>query len=552
MPDGRFIDICYHAPVTMKFSTLATALLFAIVTSIGFGAPAHAKTLRYATQDEPQTLDPHSANLAVANRLLSNIYEGLVFRDKDYKIVPWLATSWTQPDAKTWRFKLRPNVKFHDGSAFTADDVVFSIERALHPLSQLKVAVQGVERGRKVDDLTVDLIMREPNPVLLNHLVFFRIVSKTWAEKNKATIPQNYKDKEETFSSRNSNGTGPFMLLERQPDVRTVIVENKTWWNRNSPERGNVSRIELLPIQSRPTRLAALISGEVQFVNDPPTQDVPRLKANKDIKIVEGQEARVQYLAFDTSRDELLYSDVKGKNPWRDLRVRQAVAHAIDVEAIKLKSMRGLSVPTGTIITKFDQGFSSDADKRLKYDLVRARELLKEAGYPNGFGVTLDCGNNAPAADICPAVAVMLNQIGIRVTANIMTIPNFFPKLQRADTSFYLLSWTSPTSDALYTLQSLVYTHGGDGVANASGDNNYGRYSNKDLDRLIDQFKVEPDMKKRDALIRDALLLLNRELPIVPLHRQIIPWAMSAKPGTDVTAIFPPNGTPYFFRFKIQ
>ncbi|MFN5993878.1 MAG: ABC transporter substrate-binding protein, partial [Betaproteobacteria bacterium] len=429
----------------MKFSTLATALLFAIVTSIGVGAPAHAKTLRYATQDEPQTLDPHSANLAVANRLLSNIYEGLVFRDKDYKIVPWLATSWTQPDAKTWRFKLRPNVKFHDGSAFTADDVVFSIERALHPLSQLKVAVQGVERGRKVDDLTVDLIMREPNPVLLNHLVFFRIVSKTWAEKNKAAIPQNYKDKEETFSSRNSNGTGPFMLLERQPDVRTVIVENKTWWNRNSPERGNVSRIELLPIQSRPTRLAALISGEVQFVNDPPTQDVPRLKANKDIKIVEGQEARVQYLVFDTSRDELLYSDVKGKNPWRDLRVRQAVAHAIDVEAIKLKSMRGLSVPTGTIITKFDQGFSSDADKRLKYDLVRARELLKEAGYPNGFGVTLDCGNNAPAADICPAVAVMLNQIGIRVTANVMTIPNFFPKLQRADTSFYLLSWTSPT-----------------------------------------------------------------------------------------------------------
>lgn len=533
-----------------------TSLLITILAACAAGSPlasADAKTLRYATQDEPQTLDPHSANLAVTNRLLSNIYEGLVFRDKDWKIVPWLATSWTQPDARTWRFKLRPNIKFHDGSTFSADDVVFSVERALHQFSQLKVSVQGVERARKVDELTVDLIMREPNPVLLKHLVFFRIMSKSWAEKNKATIPQNYRDKEETFSSRNANGTGPFMVKERQADVRTVIVENKNWWNRNSPERGNVTQVELLPISSRPTRLAALISGEVQFVNDPPAQDIARLKATKNVKVVEGLEARVQYLVFDTMRDELLYSDVKGKNPWKDLRVRQAVAHAIDVEAIKQKSMRGLSVPTGTILTIFDQGYSKDADTRLKYDQGRARQLLKEAGYANGFSVTLDCGNNAPAVDICPAVTAMLNQVGIRVTANIMTIPNFFPKLQRADTSFYLLSWTSPTSDALYTLQSLLYTHSGAaGAGGAAGDNNYGRYSNKELDKLIDQFKVELDMKKRDALIRDALLLINREMPIVPLHRQIIPWAMSAKPGSNVTAAFPPNGTPYFFRFNIK
>jgi peptide/nickel transport system substrate-binding protein len=539
----------------MTFSFSATiiriALLALCVGITGISAlDVHAKTIRYATQDEPQTLDPHAANLAVTNRLLSNIYEGLVFRDKDAKLVPWLATSWTQPDAKTWRFKLRPNVKFHDGTPFTADDVVFSVARAQHPLSQLKISVQGVEFAKKVDDMTVDLVMREPNPVLLNHLVFFRIVSKPWAEKNRAQIPQNYKDKEETFASRNANGTGPFMLKERQPDVRTIIVENKNWWNRASPERGNVSEVILLPVQSRPTRLSALISGEVQFVNDPPVQDIPRLKANPNVKVVEGQEARVQYLVFDTQRDELLYSDVKGKNPWKDLRVRQAVAHAIDVDAIRQKSMRGLSVPTGTIVTKFDQGYSADADKRLPLDLAKARALLKEAGYPNGFSVTLDCGNNQPASDICPAVATMLNQIGIRVTPNILTIPNLFPKLQRADTSFYLLSWTSPTADSLYTLQSLLYTYAGAG--SISGDGNYGRYSNKELDKLIDQFKIETDMKKRDAVIREALLLVNRELPIVTLHRQIIPWAMSAKPGANVTAVFPPNGVPYFFRFKVQ
>ena len=533
----------------MTRASFCTTVLWACFAACAI-TPIQAKSLRYATQDEPQTLDPHAANLAVTNRLLANIYEGLVFRDKDYKLVPWLATSWTQPDAKTWRFKLRPGVKFHDGSSLSADDVVFSVDRALHPLSQLKIAVQGVARAKKIDDLTVDLIMKEPNPVLLNHLVNFRIMNRAWSNKHRADTPQNYKDKEDTYASRHANGTGPFILKERQPDVRTVIVENKAWWNRASPERGNVSQVTLMPIASRPTRLAALISGEVQFVNDPPPQDIARLNSMKNIRVLEGQEGRVQYLAFDQQRDELLYSDVKGKNPWKDLRVRQAVAHAIDIEAIRAKAMRNLSVPTGTVVTKFDQGYSVDADKRLPLNTARAKQLLSEAGYPNGFGVTLDCGNNQPAADICPAVASMLSQVGIRVTPNIMPVTNFFPKLQRADTSFYLLSWTSPTADSFYTLQSLFYTYAGAG--SPSGDGNYGRYSNATLDRMIDDFKVETDMKKRDAGIRDALLLINREFAVVPLHRQIIPWAMSAKPGTNVEAIFPPNGIPYFFRFNIK
>lgn len=196
---------------------------------------AWAKSIVYGTQDEPQTLDPHAANLAVTNRLLSNVYEGLVGRDKDFKLVPWLATSWTQPDAYTWRFKLRPNVKFHDGSTLTADDVVFSVQRAVHPLSQLKISVQGVESARRVDDLTVDFVMREPNPVLPNHLTQLRIMSRAWAVKNKAETPQNYRDAEDTFASRNANGTGPFMVKDRQPDVRTVLVAHPEWWNKASP-----------------------------------------------------------------------------------------------------------------------------------------------------------------------------------------------------------------------------------------------------------------------------------------------------------------------------
>ncbi len=533
----------------MSLRSLTTAVLLALA-AISVMATASGKSLRYATQDEPQTLDPHSANMSVTNRLLSNVYEGLVGRDKDFKLVPWLATSWTQPDALIWRFKLRAGVKFHDGSPFVADDVVFSVERAQHPLSQLKAAVQGVERARRIDDLTVEFIMKEPNPVLLNHLTYLRIMNRTWAIKHRAQTPQNYKDNEDTYAARHTNGTGPFEVKERQPDVRTVLVENKHWWNRTSPERGNVTEVTLLPISSRPTRLAALITGEVQFVNDPPTQDVPRLRADPKIKVIEGQENRIQYLAFDMQRDELLYSDVKGKNPWKDIRVRQAVAHAIDVEAIRSKVMRGMSEPAGTIMTKFDQGYSADADKRLPLDQARAKRLLAEAGYPNGFSVTLDCSGTQPASDICPAVATMLSQIGIRVTSNIVQFSNFFPKLQRADTSFYLLSWASPTADSLFTLQGMLHSYTGPG--SVGGDGNYGRYSNPALDQLIAQFKVEPDMKKRDATIRDALLLINRELPIVTLHRLIIPWAMSAKPGSNVSAIFPPNAVPYFFRFNIK
>ena len=511
-----------------------------------FVSTASGKTLRYATQDEPQTLDPHSAQLAVTNRLLMNVYEGLVGRDRNFKLVPWLALSWSQPDVLTWRFKLRPNVTFHDGAPFTADDVVFSMERILSPNSQLKSAVQGVARAKKIDGLTVELIMREPNPVLLNHLFTFRIMNKAWATKNNSVNPQNYKDKEDTYSSRNANGTGPFMVKERQTDIRTVLIANPKWWNAKSPERGNVTEVVLLPVKSNATRAAALLSGEVDFVNDPPPQDIARLKAVPNVKIVEGLEARVQYLVFDTHSNELLYSNVKGKNPFKDLRVRQAIAHAIDVQAIKSKVMRNLSVPIGSIITSTDQGYSKDADKRLPLDREKAKKLLAEAGYANGFEVTLDCGNNQPAADICQAIAPMLAQIGIKMNPNIVNVSNFFSKLQKFDTSFYLLSWGTPTSDALSTLQYLLRANDGSNTGN--GDGNYGRYNNPKFNQLVDAFRVEPDMKKRDAMIREALLILNTELPVLPLHQAIIPWAMRK----NVTAVFPPNSVPYFFRFQIN
>lgn len=526
----------------MRISVSYRIVLLLVSGSIALSA--HANTLRYATQDEPQTLDPHSASLAVTTRLLSNVYEGLVGRDKDFKLVPLLALSWSQPDSRTWRFKLRPDVKFHDGSPFTADDVVFSLERVLSPNSQMKSTVQGVASAKKIDALTVDLIMREPNPVLLNHLFSFRIMSKPWAIRNNALSPQNYRDKEDTFASRNTNGTGPFMVKERQADVRTVLVANPHWWNQGSPERGNVSEVILLPIKSNATRVAALMSGEVDFVNDPPPQDIARLKSTRDVKVVESPEQRVQYLVFDVHRDELLYSNVKKKNPFKDVRVRRAVAHAIDVEAIKAKVMRNLSNPIGSMVTPTEQGYAGDANVRLALDPGKAKKLLAEAGYPGGFEVTLDCGNNQPAADICQAVSPMLAQIGIKVTPNIVPTTNYFGKLQNFDTSFYLLSWGTPTSDAIYTLQFTMHTPVAD--SSGSGDGNYGRYMNPKFDYLVDQARIENDLKRRDTYIREALLIANHDLPLIPLHQSIIPWAMRK----NVTAVFPPNSVPYFFRFR--
>jgi peptide/nickel transport system substrate-binding protein len=506
----------------------------------------NAKTLRYASQDDPQTLDPHSASLIPTNRVLSQVYESLVMRDKNFKLVPALALSWSQPDPKTWRFKLRPNVKFHGGESFTADDVVFSIERALSPLSQLKSSVQGVAGAKKIDGLTVELNMKEPNPVLLNHLFNFRVMSKEWAIKNKTENPQNYKDREDTYASRNTNGTGPFKVTLRQPDIKTVLMANEDWWNKNSPEKGNVTQVDLLPVKSNATRAAALLSGEVDFVLDPPPQDITRLKQNPNVKIMEGRDARVQFLAFDLSRNELLYSDVKGKNPLKDLRVRQAISYAIDIEAIREKVMRGLSVPIATLITSDVRGYSKDADKRLPFDREKAKKLLTEAGYPNGFSITLDCGNVQPASDICQAIPPMLSQVGIRVTPNIVTQTNYFPKIQKFDSSMYLLAWGTATFDSYYTLQALLQTNGGE--SSGKGDSNYGRYSNPKMDQLITQIGVELDLKKRDGLIREALLLTSAELPVISLHQPLVPWAMRK----NVDAVFTPNNVAYFFRFKLN
>ena len=294
--------------------------------------------------------------------------------------------------------------------------------------------------------------------MLLNHLFNFRIMSKAWCAKNNAMAPQNYKDKEDTVASRSTNGTGPYMVKSRQPDVKTVLVEHPNWWNKASPEKGNVTEVIWQPIKANGTRTAALLSGEVDFVIDPPAQDRDRLKGAPEIKVQSGGEARVSYFGFDVFRDELQYSNIKGKNPFKDVRVRQAIAHAIDVDLVRSKIYRGYSNPIATIIAPQVQGYAKDVDQRYKFDIPRARKLMADAGYANGFEVTLDCANLPPTSDVCQATAPMLAQIGIKVTPNLVVNANFAPKIQKLDTSFYAWSWGATTLDALYVFQALLRT----------------------------------------------------------------------------------------------
>ncbi len=324
------------------------------------------------------------------------------------------------------------------------------------------------------------------------------------------------------ITAREANGTGPYSLVSRQPDVKTVLKKNPNWWGiKAGYSDGNVDDVIYTPIVSDGTRVAALISGEVDLVNDPPPQDVPKLGQTPNIKVLEGVENRIVFIGMDQARDELLYSNVKGKNPFKDVRVRQALYQAVDIEAIQKNTMRGLSKPTGAILPNPAMS-TPEIEKRLPFDKEKAKKLLAEAGYPNGFEVTLDCPNNRYINDerICQALAAMWAQIGVNTKVNTMPRAVYFPKLEKTDTSLYMLGWGGGTTDAIFTLQPVLSSHNGKG----DGDFNYGRYTNKKIDELTAKIKV--DMTEgRIGLVHDALLAQNAEVNLIPLHRQVIPWA---------------------------
>jgi len=506
----------------LPFSFASRVPLAVLAALVVIGA-ADAKTLRWANRGDMQTTDPHSQNEILTNNVNSLIYEFLVDRDRKLDIRPALAESWQKVNDTTWRVKLRQGVKFHDGTPFTADDVVFSYERASGDTSQLRVYAKRAGVPRKIDDFNVEFVTPAPNPTELEDWATINIMSKAWSEKNRATKPQNFTQKEDMITAREANGTGPYILKARQPDVKTVLARNPNWWGiKAGLFEGNVDEVVFTPIGSDATRVAALISGEIDLINDPPPQDVPRLAQTPNIKVIEGVENRIVFIGMDQGRDELLYSSVKGRNPFKDKRVRQALYEAIDIEAIHRTTMRNLSKPSGALLPA-PQMSNAALETRLPYDKAQAKALLADAGYPNGFEVTLDCPNNRYVNDekICQALAAMWSQIGVMTKVNAMPRANYFPKLEKLDTSLYMLGWGGASTDAIFTLQPVLQTNDGKGT----GDYNYGRYTNPKLDALALKARTEMNPDARLKLIQEALAAHNAEINHLPLHRQVIPWA---------------------------
>ena len=502
----------------MKLSSLLAAAAIACAVT---GGAAQAETLRWAAQNDILTLDPHSQNHATTLAILMHSYEGLTRYNEKFEVEPALATKWTMISPTQVRFELRKGVKFADGSPFTADDVIFSFGRIKQPQGTMQIYVTGIAEIKKIDDHTVDFILSAPQPILLRNIVDFRIMSKSWSEKNKTTNVQDYKAKEENYASRNVNGTGSYKITSWTPDQRLTMSIHKEWWGKHS---GNVTEVIYTPIKSDPTRVAALLSGDVDMLTDLPVQDVARLRNDPKLKVLDGHEVRTIFIALDEYSPELKFSDVKGKNPFKDKRVREALSIAIDREAIKRNTMRGLSLPASIIVAPGVNGHSPEIDVAIKADPERAKKLLADAGYPKGFEFQLNCPNNRYVNDeeICQNVVAMWARIGVKTKLVAESMATFIQKVQNFDTSAYLLGWGSVTFDAQYSLQSLIRTR----TTGADGNFNFGRISDPKIDALVDAMKTETDVAKRNAQIKEALVLTRDEVHSIPLHHQLRPWAM--------------------------
>ncbi|PZW50332.1 peptide/nickel transport system substrate-binding protein [Humitalea rosea] len=509
-------------PIKLRRALFASALTLPMLAAAGPAAMAQGNVFRWANDGDTNSMDPYTRQETFLLSFNNNIYEGLVRYGRNLEVEPALAESWELLEPTKWRFHIRQGVKFSDGTPLTAEDIVFSIARSRGPGSNVAGTFQSVESVVKVDDFTVDIITKVPNPILLQELTTFQVLSKAWAEAHGATAVADLTSREENFATRNAMGTGPFVLTSREPDRRTVLAPNPNWWDR---AEHNLSRVEFNVIANDATRVAALLSGEIDMLYTVPPQDMARIAAAPGLRILQGPELRTIYLGMDQLRPELLKSDVHGRNPFQDVRVRRAFYQAIDVNAIQRSVMRGQSRPTGLMYGPGVNGFLEADDKRLPVDLAASRRLLAEAGYPNGFGVTLDCPNDRYVNDegICTAVVAMLARVGIRVTLNAQTRARFFAEVNgpRYNTSFYLLGWTPSTGDAHNSLFNLARSRDG----KSSGIFNNGGYSNPAFDTLVDRIAVETDATARQRLITEASTVLRDDVGYIPLHQQQIVWA---------------------------
>ena len=473
--------------------------------------PAAATTFTWATANDILGLDPHANNHGVTNAMKSNIYEPLVRREADGSLAPSLAASWEQPSPTTWRFRLRPDVRFHNGEALTAADVVMSAERVRQ--NDMAYVLQSVTAVRAVDDLTVEMETRGPNPVLLQDLTLFFVMSKQWVDANNAfsVARAGQPGANTAFAQLNANGTGPYRLVERVADERTVLVPNPNWWGAGTINNG-ITRAVFRPIASAPTRVAALLSRELDLMYHVPLQNVQQVERAPGVRVVQGPTARSIYFAFDVTRPESM--DEPGKpNPLLDARVRRAIYQAIDMGTITRVILRNSTVAAGIPIGTAIGGFVEAANQRLPFDPDASKRLLTEAGHPNGFRLTLSCPNNRYVNDeaICQAVVAMLQRVGIQARLNALPFGRFLQGGANNEYQFWMLGWTPGNFDITNPARELL----------GEGSFNWGKFNDQRMNELATQIgTISPQDPRRQELAGQYWARFRELLPMVPLHQE--------------------------------
>ena len=525
----------------MKTVSVLVAALLATTT-----VAASAETLRWARAGDALTLDPHAQNEGPTSALAHQIMETLVMRNHEGELVPSLALNWapSETDPNIWVFNLREGVTYHDGAAFTAEDVVFSLNRAMTEDSDYKELLASVNEVRANGDYTVEIETNGPNPIMPNNLTNMFIMDKDWAEANNAVKVQDYEGGEDTFAAKNANGTGPYKLISREPDVKTVLAANENYWGKGEFPL-EVTEIIYTPIQNAATRVAALLSGEVDFIQDVPVQDIERVNTTDGLEVRTAPQNRVIFFGMNMGDEDLANDNVEGTNPFADVRVRRAMNLAINRDAIKQVVMRGQSEPAGMIAPPFVNGWNAEMDAASTTDIEMAKQLLEEAGYPEGFSIQLDCPNDRYVNDegICQAAVGMFGQIGVTVNLDAKPKAQHFPLLSNLETDFYMLGWGVPTYDSEYIFNFLVHGRG-----EKYGSWNAVRYNNPELNAKIQSLASNTDLVARNADIKAIWDVVQDEALYIPIHHQVLNWGMAETVGTIVE----PEDSPKFKYFTMN
>ena len=498
-----------------------TRLLTAAAMLLATASWGHAETFKWASQTDPQTMDPHAVNSAPVLGFLNNVYEGLVRRDKNMVIEPALAESWEALGSEGWRFRLRQGVTFHGGETFDADDVLFSYQRASSEAADTASWFAPVSEVRVIDAYTVDFLTKEPNPIFPDSIANFMIMDSGWAAANAVELPA--KDAE-NFATINANGTGAFRLVERQPGLKTTLEPFADWWGE---VEHNITRAEFTPVQNNATAVAALLSGEVDMIDPVPLQDVERIKERDGVDVAQGIEARVIMFGFGHDHEALKYGANAGApNPFADVRVREAVAKAINVDAIIQTIMRGAAEPASQLVSPAMRGYTPSLAERPAFDVAAAKTLLTEAGYPDGFEFGLKCTNDRYINDegICQAAVSMLAQIGLKAELDAMPVRGYWDELRADNFDMFLLGWSPGTFDAEHPIRFLAHTPD---TEKRLGSWNFGGYSNARVDELLPMIQSEIDDTKRQAMLDEVAGILQQEHAYVPLHIQPLVWGVA-------------------------